>query len=41
MICTTVLGPDTEAVENKQRNTVLQNDGIKCELLETEARGGH
>lgn len=41
MICTKALGPDTEAVENKGRNTVLQSDGIKSELLETDAGGRH
>lgn len=39
MACAKVLGPDTETVENKRRNTVLLSDGIKSELLEKDARG--
>lgn len=41
MVCTKGLGPDAEVVENKRRNTVLQSDGIKSVLLETDAGGRH
>lgn len=40
MASTKVLGSDREALENKRRKVVLQN-GIKSELLETDARPRH